>query len=107
LEGFIFYAIGVRFDVRIPSGHNISGFEIVRCKRGYSDSYTITQGIVGLPERVAAYKEVMSDPVDTANIYPNGFMTTSDITWEQSDMGDDTVTVDNNYLMFASPEYCY
>jgi hypothetical protein len=78
------YAFGIEFKVDIDviqqqSGLQLSGFEIVRCKRMYTDSYTITQGIVGITERLKFWKISGSTEEayqDESIVQSNGFVTT-------------------------------
>lgn len=103
--GWKFTVLGIKFTVYTSQLEDCSGFEIVRCKRGYQDVYTISQGIIGIPERT--YKSgqpsatAPSSYIPTEIIHPNGYMTTQSL----SEHG--FSATDNKYLMFASPEYAY
>lgn len=94
-----FSVIGITFRVNTSQIPECAGYEIVRCKRTYLDTYNICQGIIGIPERV--YKEDNMQP--TSTICPTGFMTPVDTTYNQHSL----IKQDKNYLQFSSPEYCY
>lgn len=101
LLGWWFTTIGIKFTVNIPqnAGVDIYGFDIVRCKRSYDDSFTISQGIIGQP------LEYDTD-IHTGNaniIFSSGFMT-----MENMNIGSDlTYRPNYEYVMFASPEDAY
>lgn len=118
-NGWIFSLFGIRFTIKTSDIQDCSGFEIVRCKRRYQDSYTISQGIVG-----AAGREVNithdSDNFyqkDSEYIFSAGFITnqaicgSSDINSTVPTGGDDPDLhprrTDRDYAIFASPEYAY
>lgn len=94
-----FSVIGITFRVNTSKIPECAGYEIVRCKRGYLDSYNICQGIIGIPERV--YKE--DNMQATSTICPTGFMTPLDTTYDDHPL----IKQDRNYLQFSAPEYCY
>lgn len=100
-----FVAFGINFEVNVDLIPDCAGFEIVRCKRRYQDCYTVTQGIVGIPERVikTEYHAGQNTKTDTEIIQPNGFMTTEDLTVGAGN----SLRSDRDYVLFASPEYAY
>ena len=108
------YQIGIDFKVTsLPEG--ISAVEIVRVDRSFTDRITITEGIGGFPYRIYHKRQPETTQYEkTQYICPTGYMTTTlmyadssqaeeDDTWIQSNRA----ISDNNYLMFASPEYVY
>lgn len=108
------YQIGIDFKVTsLPEG--ISAVEIVRVDRSFTDRITITEGIGGFPYRIYHKRQPEATQYEkTQYICPTGYMTTTlmyadssqaeeDDTWIQSNRA----ISDNNYLMFASPEYVY
>ena len=101
LFGWVFQVLGIKFTIYTTKLENCSGFEIVRCKRTYQDSFTVSQGIIGIPERT--YKngsDGLGWDEKTEIIHPNAFFTTQKLNTRYS-------KPDNKYLMFASPEYAY
>lgn len=112
------YTFGIEFKVDIDviqqqSGLQLSGFEIVRCKRMYTDSYTITQGIVGITERLKFWKINGSTEEayqDESIVQSNGFVTTQPLNqWHDQAWGMYRCQTqpDKSTLVFASPEYVY
>jgi hypothetical protein len=52
ITGWEFHQFGIKFVVDLTNHTDlISGYEIVRCKKGFSDSRIISQGIIGITER--------------------------------------------------------
>lgn len=108
------YQIGIDFKVlSLPEG--VSGVEIVRVNRAASDRITITEGIGGFPYRI--YHRSTSEATDytkTQYICPTGYMSTTIMYADGAQGGEDDEFMrsnraisDNEFLMFASPEYVY
>ena len=100
--GWTFEVVGIQFSVNTTNLKDCTGYEIVRCKRTYQDSYTLSEGIIGIPDRGYKADSMYLHSIKTELIYPTGFFTT-----QQTGRDNDYSRADNNYLMFASPEYVY
>lgn len=103
--GWLFNVIGIRFTVYTTTISDCTGYEIVRCKRTPEDCYTVSQGIIGIPDRSYKQDSMAAYNVKTEIIHPTGFFTT-----QQTGIPNENNSfsrADNKYLMFASPEYVY
>ena len=103
--GWLFSVVGIKFTVFTTKLKDCTGYEIVRCKRTPEDCYTLSQGIIGIPDRTYKLDSMLAANVKTEIIHPTGFFTT-----QQTGIHDENNSfsrADNNYLMFASPEYVY
>lgn len=111
---YVTYQIGIDFTINeLPEG--ISAIEIVRVDRSFADRITITEGLGGFPYRIYHKRDPEDENYEkTQYICPTGYMTTTLMYADSSQAAEDDTWIqsnraisDNNYLMFASPEYVY
>ena len=100
--------IGIRFQVDTSRIPDCGGFEIVRCERTINDSYTISQGILGITTTVkqitfngGADNHTYSD---TGFTMPQGIISAQYLLRNESNQ---TVEPNRRILIFASPEHSY
>lgn len=107
-SGWMFNTIGIRFTVNetVLQDAGCYGYEIVRCIHSMSDRYTISQGIISIPERIYKFS-VNNELKKTQIIHPTPFFTTENVSGNSTYRISNQSRYDANYLQFASPEYSY
>lgn len=97
---------------------NCVAVEIVRCIRTASDRYTITQGIAGYPLNIYDKESGQENPTQKGAVCSPGILSTNRFVvtgnmkffseeYNEGEKQQQFGVSDNNYLLFASPEYVY